>query len=81
MVRLAATVVGAILLVGGVGVAVAHYLMETSGAMKFVTLAIAAVLLVAGLALLNWGRGGSRRSGTDGSEGGGSGFSPGDDDS
>jgi len=51
-----AAVVGAILLLAGVGVGVAHYLLDSGDTMRFITLAVAAVLLVAGLTLLNWGK-------------------------
>lgn len=60
-----ATILGAILLLAGVGVAIAHYILDTTGGMKFVTLGIAAVLLVLGWALFDWGRGISRRWGGD----------------
>ena len=61
MLKVVATIVGALLLLGGVGVAIAHYVLESSDTMKFVTLAIAAVLLVLGWGLLDWGAGVSRR--------------------
>ena len=71
MLKLIAAAVGAILLLAGVGVAVIHYLLEGSTTMKFATLAIAAALLVAGWALLDWGKGISRRWGADRSKGSG----------
>jgi hypothetical protein len=71
MLKMAAAVVGAILLLAGVGVGVVHYVVESTDTMKFVTLAIAAALLVAGWALLDWGKGISRRWGADKSKGNG----------
>lgn len=63
MMKAAATILGAIFLLAGVGVAIAHYVLDTSGGMKFATLAIAAALLLVGWALFDWGRGISRRWG------------------
>lgn len=71
MPKLFATVAGAILLLAGVGVAVAHYVLESGLTGKLFTLAVAAVLLVGGLALYTWGRGTSRRRGKDWSPGDG----------
>lgn len=71
MLKRLAAIAGAILLLAGAGVAVVHYLVESSLTMKFVTLAIAAVLLVVGWALLDWGKGVSRRLGADRSKGSG----------
>jgi hypothetical protein len=61
----AATIVGVILLLAGAGVALAHYLLESSLTSKFITLAIAGALFVAGFALLDWGADVSRRWGLD----------------
>jgi hypothetical protein len=58
-----ATIVGIVLLLAGVGVALAHYLLESSFTSKYITLAIAAILLVAGFALLDWGAEVTRRWG------------------
>jgi len=69
--KLLATIAGIILLLAGAGVAVVHYLVESSFTMKFVTLAIAAALLVVGWVLLDWGKGVSRRWGADKSKGSG----------
>ncbi len=69
MLKVIAAVAGAILLLAGVGVAVAHYVVESSDTMKYITLAIAAALLVAGWALLDWGAGVSRRWGANKSKG------------
>jgi heme/copper-type cytochrome/quinol oxidase subunit 3 len=63
MLKVVAAIVGALLLLGGVGVGIAHYVLESSDTMKFITLAIAAALLVLGWALLDWGAGVSRRWG------------------
>lgn len=63
--KLFATVGGALLLAAGVGVAIVHYVVQSSLAESYITLAIAAVLLVAGWALLDWGAGFSRRRGED----------------
>ncbi len=71
MLKMVAAIVGAILLLAGVGVAVVHYIVESSDTMKFVTLAVAAALLVAGWALLDWGKGVSRRWGAEKSKGNG----------
>ncbi len=59
--KVVATIVGIILLLAGAGVAIAHYAIESSFTSKFITLAIAAVLFVAGYALLDWGAGITRR--------------------
>jgi uncharacterized membrane protein len=71
MLKMVAAIVGVIFLLAGLGVAVVHYTVESSGTMKFVTLAIAAALLVVGWALLDWGKGVSRRWGADKSKGNG----------
>jgi hypothetical protein len=65
MLKFFAAIVGSILLLAGVVVAVLHYLLESSQTMKFVTLAIAAVLLVVGWALVDWSRRLSRGGGED----------------
>jgi len=59
--KLAASIVGGILLLGGVAVAFYHYLVESSDTSKFITLAIAAALLVVGWALFDYGTGATRR--------------------
>jgi uncharacterized membrane protein SirB2 len=56
LLKMFAAIVGTLLLVAGVAVAILHYLLESSQTMKFVTLAIAAVLLVLGWALVDWSR-------------------------
>jgi hypothetical protein len=61
--KVVATMVGVVLLLAGMGVALAHYLLESSFTSKYITLAIAATLLVAGFALLDWGAEVSRRWG------------------
>ena len=63
--RVTATMVGMILLLAGVGVAIAHYLLESSFTTKYITVAIAAALCAAGFALLDWGADVSRRWGLD----------------
>jgi uncharacterized membrane protein SirB2 len=63
--KVVATVVGTILLLAGVGVVIAHYLLESSLTTKYITVAIAAALGVAGFALLDWGADVSRRWGLD----------------
>lgn len=78
MLKLVAAMVGSILLLAGVGVAVVHYVVESSFTMKFVTLAIAAALLVVGWVLLDWGKGVSRRWGAGRSKGNGPKYPPGD---
>jgi hypothetical protein len=72
--KVAAAIVGAILLLAGVGVALAHYLLKSSFTSKFITLAIAAALFVAGYALLDWGAEVSRRWGLDKPKGSGPDF-------
>jgi hypothetical protein len=52
---------GIVLLAAGVAVAILHYTMEGNVFNSWITFAIAAVLLVAGWALYDWGRGISRR--------------------
>ncbi len=44
MARVAVTIVGIVLLLAGVGVAIAHYLLESSLTTKYITVAIAAAL-------------------------------------
>ena len=61
MPKTVAAVFGVIFLLAGLGVAAVHYLVESSNTMKLVTLAVAAVLLVVGLMLLNWGKEAFRR--------------------
>ncbi len=53
--------VGIVLLLAGVAVAIAHYLLESSPTTKYITVAIAAALAFAGFALLDWGADVSRR--------------------
>lgn len=59
--RTIATVLGILLLVAGVAVAIIHYVVEGDFTQSYITLGIAAVLLFAGYALLDWGAGVSRR--------------------
>jgi membrane protein implicated in regulation of membrane protease activity len=73
MLKFFAAIVGTIFLLAGVVVAVLHYLLETGLTMKFVTLAIAAVLLIVGWALVDWSRRLSRRQGGNDSSGSGTG--------
>ncbi|NLO27766.1 MAG: hypothetical protein GX113_06275 [Actinobacteria bacterium] len=61
MAKRVATIAGAILLAAGVGVAILHYVMEGSLTDSYITLAIAAVLLIAGWTLFERGTGISRR--------------------
>jgi hypothetical protein len=61
-----AKIAGVVLLVAGVGTAILHYTMEGSLLNSYITLGGAAVLLVAGWALFDWGSGISRRRGPDG---------------
>ena len=58
-----AAIVGAVLLVAGLGVAIVHYTVNGSAIDSYITLAVAAVLFVTGWALLDWGAGVSRRRG------------------
>ena len=71
MLKVFARIIGAVVLLAGVGAAVAHYVIESSSTGKFITLALAAVLLVGGWALFDWGMGISRRRGRDWSQGSG----------
>ena len=71
MPKVFARIMGAVLLLAGVGVAVAHYVIESSTTSKLITLALAAVLLIGGWALFDWGRGISRRWGRDRQRGNG----------
>jgi hypothetical protein len=64
MLRLIAAIIGAVLLLGGVAAVVVHYTVVGGGVNSFLTLAIAAVMLVAGWALFDWGAGVSRRWGS-----------------
>jgi hypothetical protein len=61
MMKLVATIVGAVLLVAGVGVAIVHYVLEGSFANSYITLALAAALLFVGWGLFDWGTGISQR--------------------
>lgn len=77
MKKLVATIAGVILLVAGVGVAILHYIVEGKLTSSYITLAIAAVLLIAGWTLLEWGAGVSRRWGADKDRGKGPKYPPG----
>jgi hypothetical protein len=60
-------ILGIVLLVAGVGTAILHYVLEGEVFNSWLTLGIAAVLLVAGWALYDWGAGiSARRRGPDG---------------
>jgi hypothetical protein len=63
------TVVGGVLLAAGVATAIIHYVVEGNDGYSYATLAIAAVLLVAGWALFDRGLGISRRRRADGGQG------------
>ncbi len=63
MSKWAAAIAGAILLLAGVGVAIWHYTRSGPGTESFVTLAIAAVVLLVGWTLFDWGLGISKRWG------------------
>ena len=65
MAKRIATIAGAVLLVAGVGVAILHYVMEGSLTDSYITLAIAAVLLIVGWTLFDRGAGISRHRGED----------------
>ncbi len=69
--KVVATIVGAVLLLVGAGVAIAHYVIESSFTSKYITLAIAAALFVGGWALLDWGTEVTRRWEGDKSKGNG----------
>ncbi len=75
--KLVATIAGVILLVAGVGVAILHYVVEGKLTSSYITLAIAAVLLIAGWTLLERGAGVSRRWGVDKDKGKGPKYPPG----
>ena len=63
---------GALILVAGVGLVVAHYVWWGSGTEAFVSVAAAAVTLAVGWGLLDWGAGITRRwRGGDGGGGAG----------
>lgn len=59
--KLAAKIAGIVLLIAGVGTAIVHYTLEGDVFSSWLTLAIAAVLLVGGWALYSWGAGISNR--------------------
>ncbi len=61
MLKLAATVVGGIVLAVGLGLVIAHYIWWDTGTEAFVSLAVAAVTLVVGWTLLDWGADLTRR--------------------
>ena len=61
MLKTVAAISGIVFLLAGLGVVAVHYLVESSNTMKLVTLAVAAVLLVVGLTLINWGKEAFRR--------------------
>jgi len=69
--KIIAAVVGVLLLLAGAGVAIAHYVIESSFTSQYITLAIGAALLVAGWALLDWGAEVTRRWEGDKPKGGG----------
>jgi hypothetical protein len=61
MLKTVAAIIGAVLLLAGIGAVIVHYTVEGGSVNSYLTLAIAAVLLVAGWALFDWGLGLSRR--------------------
>jgi 4-amino-4-deoxy-L-arabinose transferase-like glycosyltransferase len=61
MSKLLAKIAGIILLIAGVAAAILHYALEEDLSNSWLTLGIAAVLLVAGWALFDWGAGISAR--------------------
>jgi hypothetical protein len=62
-----AKILGIVLMVAGVGTAIVHYMLEGKILTSWLTLGIAAVLLVVGWGLYDWGAGFSaRRRGPDG---------------
>jgi hypothetical protein len=69
MLKLVSTIIGAVLLLAGIGAVVVHYTVESGTVNSYLTLAIAAVMLVAGWALFDWGLGVSRRWGSDNDKG------------
>jgi hypothetical protein len=69
MLKLVAAIIGAVLLLAGVGAVIVHYTIEGGSFNSYLTLAVAAVTLVAGWALFDWGLGVSRRWGSDNDKG------------
>jgi hypothetical protein len=57
MSNLGARIFGAVFLVAGAAAVIVHYVVNRGMAFSYITLAIAAVLLVAGVALFNRGAG------------------------
>ena len=73
MLKLVAAIIGVVLLLAGIGAVIVHYTVEGGSVNSYLTLAIAAVMLVAGWALFDWGVGVSRRWGSDDDKGRGPG--------
>jgi hypothetical protein len=69
MANLVETIFGGLLLAAGVAVAIVHYVVEGNSTYSYLTLIVAAVLLLAGWTLFDRGAGISRRWG--GRDGGG----------
>ena len=63
MQKLVAKIAGAVLLLAGVAVGIVHYTLEGNVTGSWISLAIAASLLVLGWGLFDWGAGISRRKG------------------
>jgi len=65
--KVAAKIAGVVLLAGGVATGILHYTLEGDAFSSWLTLGIAAVLLIVGWALYDWGAGiSARRRGQDG---------------
>jgi hypothetical protein len=59
-----ASIIGGILLLGGVAAVIVHYTIESGSLDSYVSLAVAAAMLVVGWGLFDWGMGIMRRWGS-----------------
>lgn len=65
MPKVVGKVLGVVLLAAGVAAAILHYTLEGKVLSSWISLGIAAVLLVVGWGLFDWGAGISRKRGPD----------------
>ena len=65
MQKLVAKITGLVLLLAGVAVGIVHYTLEGNVTSSWISLGGAAILLVVGWGLFDWGAGFSRRKGPD----------------